>query len=889
MHRDDEIDKELRFHLDERADDLIASGMAPDEARRQARLEFGGVIQTKEAVRDLGPWSIVNGLVQDLRFAFRTLRATPIVTFAAVLSLALGIGANTAMFSLVNGLLLRSLPVTDPARLVALRSHEAEGYPEWSYPVWEQIRQRPALYESAAAWSPTTRANVLVDGVAQKADTLLASGSFFETLGVGALVGRTFSDPDDRPGGGANGPLAVISHGFWQRAFNRDTHAVGRTVTVENVPFTVVGVMSADFLGADVGRSFDVIIPLGTEPLVSRLEGRLAMRGASWLNIIARLTPDQTLDGASTAWRSIRSQILDATVPLDWPAAAADEYRSRPFSLVSAATGESSVRERYRRPLVTIMIVVVLVLVIACANIANLSLARATARRHELSLRIALGASRWRVVRQLCSESVLIAVGGAAAGALLASWAGRLLVSQMSSDAHPLVLDLSMDRHVLLFTVGVAAMTTLLFGVAPALRASGVAPLEAMKSHGQRYGARGGVSGALVVAQVALSMALVVGAGLFVRTFASLASRPLGFDRERVLVASIDAHSAAIQPSQRLPLYIRARDAALALPGVADATVSMSTPPVEMISILPVDAISGGTALHGMERMTAVNFVTAGWFSTFGIRMSEGRDIRDADRGNQPRVAVVNRAFARKYLQGASPVGRTISSTVGRPPVSMSIEMVGLVEDALYGSLRQPQHPLLYLPIAQIDWVPPRFLAQVDLSVRSTGVSPMQLSRSVAAAIHGVNPEMVVTFRSLSDQVNATLAQERAIAMLSAFFGALALVLACLGLYGVTAYAVVRRRTEIGIRMALGAAPAAVVHMVMTRVIRLVAIGVAAGAAFSLWASRFVATLLFGLQPYDPATLMGAAMVLVTVAALAGWLPAHRASLIDPAEVLRDA
>jgi putative ABC transport system permease protein len=829
----------------------------------------------------------------DLRLALRSLRATPIVTAVAVVSLALGIGANTAIFSLVNSLLLRSLPVREPDRLVLLRSREASGYPEWSYPVWSQIQQRPQLFESALAWSPVARANFLVDGVARKADGFLASGSFFDTLGVAPLIGRTFSGADDQPGGGADGPVAVISYGFWQRQFRGDERALGRTITLENVAFTVIGVMAPGFSGPDVGRAFDVIVPLNTEPLVSHSDGRLAMAGASWLNIMARLRPDQTLDAATAAVRGVRQQILDATIPPDWPTGLIPGYRARPFSLVPAATGDSTLRVHFQRPLVIIMVVVVLVLIIACANIANLLLARATARRHELSLRVALGASRWRLVRQLFAESALLAGAGTAFGIVLASWGSRFVISQISTEARPLFLDLSIDRHVLLFTIGVAIATALLFGVAPALQASDVAPMEALKDHGTRQpsggGRHSGVADGLVVAQVALSVVLVVAAGLFVRTFASLATRPLGFDRDRVLVAAVNAHSTAIEPSQRLPLYVRARDAVRSLPGVADASVSLATPPVEFISILPVDRISGAVPLRGMERMTAVNFVTSGWFSTFGMRVRAGRDISDRDRAGAPRVALANQAFARKYLRGDTPLGRTIASTVGAPPLSMSIEVVGVVDDALFGSLRAPQHPMLYLPIAQNDWAPTGSLAQADLSVRSDGAPPMQLARSVAAAIHAVNPELVVTFGSLTDQVNATLTQERVVALLSGFFGALALLLASLGLYGVTAYAVARRRTEIGIRMALGAAPSSVVRLVLARVTRLVGIGVLAGAGVSLWASKFVAALLYGLEPRDPATLVAAVLVLGAVGAAAGWLPAYRASRIDPADVLRDS
>ena len=893
MKHDDELDKELRFHIDARVDDLIGEGAAPDEARRRVRLEFGGAMQTKEAVRDLGVWALVNGLVQDLRFAFRTLRATPVVTFVAVLSLALGIGANTAMFSLVNSLLLRSLPVKEPNRLVLIKGHEFEnGYAEWNYPIWEQLRERRALFDSVAAYSPTARGNLTIPGDTQHIEGLIASGSFFETLGVPAVLGRVFGEADDRRDGGPDGPVAVISYRFWQRHFHGDAGAIGRTLPIENVAFTVIGVTPADFLGPDVGRGFDTIVPIGTEPLMSRRESLVNSPTAPWLHVIGRLKPDQTLEATQTALRGQQAHIFDVTRP-PWTGAALDDYLKQTFTVVPAATGNSSLRDRYQRPLITILAVVALVLLVACSNIANLLMARATARLHELSVRRALGASRWRLARQLLTESVLLATTGSALGLLIASWGSRLLVNQLSTRALTVVLDLSIDRRVLAFTMAVTALTALLFGVVPALLGSGVAPMDALKErvqNGRRHGAHGGrLSGGLVVAQVALSLVLVVGAGLFGRTFVVLSSRGLGFERDRVLVATVNAHSASIDAAQRLQIYGAARDAVRALPGVADAALSAQTPPIDgMTMILGLRQVSGGPLLIDRpleERLGILGFVGPGFFSTLGTPLLAGRDFTERDAKGAPLVAVVNQAFARAYLNGESPVGHTLQSSM---PV-FSFAIVGVTADAVYRSVRAPVQPVVYVPLAQATWAPTPMTAQLDLSVRTAGGAPESLARSVAATIRTINPNLAVNTGSLSDQVRASITQERIIAMLSAFFGALALLLASLGLYGVTAYSVARRRAEIGIRMALGATQTGVVALVLSRVTILVITGVVVGAGLSLWASTFVETLLYGLEPRDPATLVGAALVLTMVGLTAGWLPARRASLVDPAEVLRDS
>ena len=829
--------------------------------------------------------------MQDLRLAIRSLCATPVVTVVAILSLALGIGANTAIFSLVNSLMLRELPVREPSRLVMLKGRESSMFPEWNYPVWLQLQQRRGLFDTIAAYSPTARANLTIPGDTQKVDGLLASGSFFDTLGVSAILGRTFSEVDDQRNGGPDGPVTVISYRFWQRYFHGAPDVIGKTVPFESVAFSVVGVTGPDFFGPDVGRTFDAIVPIGVEPLVSRRESLVNNPSATWLNVIARLRPDLTSETTTASLRAQQAHIFDVTRP-PWSGDSLARYLKQTLTLVPAATGGSTIRETYQRPLITILVVVAMVLLIACANIANLLLARATARRHELSVRLALGASRWRIVRQLLTESALLAAIGSALGLAIALWGSRLLVRQLSTQARSVFLDLSIDGHVLFFTMGVTAITALLFGVAPALRVSNVAPIDALKERGQTgqsgdgHGSR--LASGMVVAQMALSLMLVVAAGLFGRTFIALKTRSLGFERDRVLVAMVNAHSAAIDPAQRLRIYGEAREVVLALPGVADAALSAQTPPIDGATmIVGLKQVSGGELLADRplnERTNILGFVGPGFFGTFGTPITAGRDFTDRDQRGAPPVAIVNHTFAAKFLKGLDPVGRTLDTSM--PALSMAI--VGLSADAVYRSVRAPVQPVIYVPLTQATWAPTPMTAQVNLSVRTHGGRPEELARSTGAAIRAVNPDLAVTFTSLSAQLDDSLTQERVVAMLSGFFGALALLLAGLGLYGVTSYAVSRRRTEIGIRVALGAAPSGVVRLVLARVTGLVEIGVLVGAGISVWATTFVATLLYGLEPRDPLTLAGAVLVLGAVGTLAGWLPAWRASRIDPAAVLRE-
>ena len=822
--------------------------------------------------------------MQDVRDAVRALRATPIVTAMAVLSLALGIGANTAIFSILNTLLLRSLPVREPQALALVTLNG--GPTSWTNPLWEQIRGHGDIFDGAFAWS-STRFNLSQGGPTQLVEGLWTSGRYFEVLGVPAILGRTLTEADDRRGGGPDGPVAVIGHNFWQRQFGGSPDAIGKPVTVERVTYTVVGVTPPDFFGTEVGRTFDIAIPLGTEPLVRGKESALDRRSSWWLSIMARRRPGQSLETASAALRGIQPQVRDATMPEQYRPQDRPRYLQEAFTAVPAAGGSSSMRRRYQQPLLTVMVVVALVLLIACANIANLLLARANARRHEISVRLALGASRFRLFRQLLAESLLLAVTGAALGLLFALWGSRLLVRQLSTSANLVFLDLSLDWRVLAFTAAVAITTAVLFGTVPALRATRVEPNEALKEkgRGQAGDGRGALGNALVVAQVALSLMLIVGAGLFMRTFSSLASLDLGFQRERVLVANVNAQRLQLDQKARAAFFEQLRGATAAVPGVERASLSAVTPVSGSSWQFGIAKVDGVPVPGGDEAHTVfVNLVGPEWFATYGTRLLAGRDFSPADGPGSPRVVIVNESFVRKFMGGRSPVGHHLTED-GPPSVGLvEDEIVGYVKDAVYRSLRDDVPPTMYVCISQYPNVP----SSMAISLRAAGGSPAALIKPVADAITTANRDVAITFRPLAEQVNNSLVQERILAMLSGFFGGLALLLAGLGLYGVTSYAVSRRRTEIGIRMALGAQPGGVVRLVLARVALLVAAGVVVGGIATLVTARFVSTLLYGLQPRDPLTIGTAILVLGTIGALAGWLPAWRASRIDPARVLRD-
>jgi predicted permease len=807
-----------------------------------------------------------------LREAARPFRASPLVTILAVVSLALGIGANTALFSIVNSLILRPLPVEEPDRLVVLEGGS------WTNPIWEQVRARQdQLFAGAFAWS-LERFDLSQGGPTDLVQGAYASGRMFEVLGIEPHRGRLFDERDDVPGGGPHGGVAVISHTFWQSRFGGRPDAIGARLTVERVPFTVVGVLPPGFTGPEVGRAVQVIVPIGAETLVRGAESFLEARSTWWLDVMARLRPDQTIEQATAAMRGVQPAMRAATIPPRYPPAEVQRYLSEPFTLLPAANGLSDLRTRYETALLAIMAVVGLVLLIACANIANLMLVRATARRRELSIRLALGATRGRLALQLLGESFFIAGLGALAGLLLARWGSALLVGQLATWRDLVFLDLTLDWRVVAFTAAVTVLTALLSGLAPALSVNGLAPNDALKDAARGTGGdrRFGVRGALVVLQVALSLVLVVAAGLFLRTFAALSRVEPGMTLDPLLVVELNLQKSEVLPENRGALIETFRREAAEVAGVASSTGAVITPLAGPAWNTGID----DPDLPPRDRMSWVNAVSPDWFATVGTPLLAGRELRAADGPGALKVAIVNETFVRQFFRDTSglPVGRTFRSQ------QTEYTIVGVAADSLYRSPRAGKVPIMFVPLAQQDRLSPR----LSLIVRTNPGERASVGRAIATRLARADPRAAFTVRTFDELTRATVAQERLVAMLSGGFGGLALLLAGIGLYGVMAYSVSRRRGEIAIRMALGAAPSVIVRGVARQGGVLLVIGLAAGALLSIWGARYVQSLLFNLEPRDAGTMAAAMAILLIVGLAAAALPAWRASRIDPAASLRE-
>jgi predicted permease len=819
----------------------------------------------------------LDGVWDDVRRALRVVRRSPGLTAAIALTLALGIGANAAIFGVINGLLLRPLPVADPHRLVTISSDAAiargqAGVP-WSFAMWEAFQSHASVFDGAFAWTPV-RFELAERGERQPVAGIFASGAYFATLGVTAVRGRTFTPADDRPGGGPNGAVAIISYGLWQRRFGGADGVIGAPLVVDGATVTIVGVTVPEFPGLDVGSAFDVTLPLATEPLIRRSRSALQR---SPLLVMLRLKPGQSVEAGTATLRGLQPQLGSTPAP-----------SSEPFTLAPAATGASlpvrgplGLRQSYARPLLTILMVALLVLLIACVNIANLLLARATARRYELGVRLALGASRGRLARQMLLESLIFAVLGAVGGIVIAHWSSQALVAQLSTPVEQIALDVSFDWRVMAFTAAVALVTASIFGTVPAFRSTRIAPLDVLKVRAQAdsssaAGTRGlaSVSSGLVILQIALSLALVIAAALLVRSFARLSSVPLGFDPDRVLVVHVDTEQVRTDAAGRMHLFHRILDGVRAVPGVAQAGGSIWTP------------VDGGMRMGDSQSRIAFNFVTPGWFAAYGTTLRAGRDFTVHDTAGSPPVVIVNDAFVRAFMPDASPLGETIPHPRSRSGEVLRT-VVGVVGDAVFDSQREGIQPIVYVPVAQSGGGPSGRTA-ISLGVRPAVGTPVQLGPSVGAAVRGADPAVSFSFALLENHVQASVRQERLVAILSGFFGALALVIAALGLYGITSYTVNRRVTEIGIRRALGAQRTHVLGLVLGQSLTLTAVGIGLGLAAAAAMMRFLRGLLFGLTPLDPATFLAVAALFAIVATLAALLPAYRATRVDPLVALRN-
>jgi len=833
---------------------------------------------------------------RDLRFALRVLAKSPGFTAAVVLSLALGIGANSAIFTLMDAVMWRMLPVQDPQSLLAVgRVFDGAAQPAgFTYEDYRVLHDNN-VSANLAGFS-TAPMNVSVDGPPEPTlQGQLVSGDYFALLGVSPVIGRALGPEDDRVQNGH--PVVMLSHGYWERRFARDPQVIGKAIRLSAMPFTIVGVTPKEFFGLEVGTAPDVFVPIMMQPTVmpafeNLLEKPIVRRG--WVQIVARTRPGVSRDQASAALDALfQSQQPDQPPP---PGAKGGPPPPPPLVLTPASS-ISALRRQFSRPLFVLLAMVATVLLITCVNTANLLLARAAARRPEFAMRLALGAGQGRLIRQLLVESVLLAAMGGACGILLARWSTGLLVAYMSSGRTPIVLDLAPNLRILAFTTGVSVMTGLFFGLAPAWRATRLQLAPALKNVRSSV-TRGLLPGrVLSIAQIALSLMLIVGAGLFVRSLQRLNGEDTGVRRESVLIVRVEPRGSDQRnipgTSERLDrtyreLIRRVRE----VPGVQMVSMANGMP------TSPTSSAGVPIVLQSGEQVRVpLLMVYPNYFATIGIPMTRGRDLAEGDLAPYaPAVCIVNESFVREVFPGQDPIGnpchtgrrgRLLASPTNLPSQNEPFQIVGVVKDSRYSNPRGEVRPIIYSTFLQTN----TGRGQMVLHVRSSGDTGaiVQRIREEVAAVDAAMP--MFDLHTLDEEMHAALVQQRLVAMLSTLFGALALLLACVGLYGLLAFTLVQRTTEIGIRMALGAQRSDVVWMVVREAMLLVAIGLAVGVPAALAAARIasnqIVDLLFGIEATDPATLVAAAVALAGVGALAAYLPAWRASRVDPMVVLR--
>ena len=827
-------------------------------------------------------------LTLDVRYALRILKNNPGFAAVAILSLALGIGANIAIFSLVDAVMLKYLPVKRPGELVQLQYRAPDTSSEsstFANPVWEQVRDHQDIFAAAFAWSNKDRLDLTQGGMMRPANGLWISGKFFSALGLHAAVGRLISDSDDRRGCPA---VAVLSYGFWQDHFGGAKSAIGSTLSIRGRPFEVIGIAPRGFFGMEVGQKFDLALPICATAIFEGKESRLDNSNFLWLNVGGRIHPKMSRTQLTSRLKTISTRIF---VPQDASPEERQYLSKMALTAIPAASGISRLRSQFSLPLQILMAVVGLVLLIACANLGSLFLARAMARDKEFAVRQALGAGHTRLIRQLLTECILVSSGSALLGTLLARWTAALLVRIISTGQNAVFLDLSLDTHIIGFVVAGAGLTPLLFGLLPALHSTRVSLSSAMKGNQSSETGRSlhfHVRRWIVGSQVALSLVLLVAAGLLLRSFVKLVTLDIGFDRNNVLLVHTDLQAAKIPVGRQAATYEEIERRLSALPGVLSVGRSMITPISGDLGVnnsvhtswtkpSTVQKDFAGWSDADKKFVVYEDYISRGYLPTLRMRLLAGRNFTSADMESSRAVAIVNQTFARRFFPGLNPIGRAYLEGVPAKPV----EVVGLVEDSKYLSLREENLPTVFLPHEPSD------LADRDTLLLRTAIPPSRLIVPVLNTVAEVNRAIPLEYHTLADQVNDSLVQERLLALLSGFFGALVLILAMVGLYGTFSYLVTQRQKEFGVRMALGAEPTSILALVMRDLIAVLSVGLVAGVLISLAATRVLQRMLFGLTPRDATTMFLAAGVLSAVALLAGYIPARRATRVDPMTTLR--
>ncbi len=886
--RDLDLANDLQSYIDLETEAGIASGVAPDAARRLAQRKLGNITRVREEVHDMYSLAPLDSAVMDLRYAGRTLFQSRGFLLAALAALALGIGANTAIFQVLNAVRLRMLPVPNPAELAEIQvKGGTKGYgithsshADVTYPLWSEIRRNQGAFSDVFAWG-ATQWQIGDAGTSHQSPGLWVSGNLFPVLRVTPWRGRLLEASDDVHGCGA-GPV-VVSYPYWQRALGGDDGAIGRPLVLDGKTFQIVGVTPPGFFGLEVGRTFDVAAPLCAAGVWD--SATLDQRNLWWLVMMGRLKAGWTVLQAADQIHGLSAGLFAATVPSGYNAETTAGWRKLQLTVVPASRGVSEWREQYESSLWLLLGATALVLLVACANLANLMLARASNREREFAVRVAMGASRARVLQQCLAESLLLAAGGAILGGWLAQGVSRLLVSLVSTEANRLELDVGMDGRVLLFTTLVATVTCLACGLVPAWRASRAEPQLAMRSGGRGLtasAARLSFQRLLIVVQVALSVVLVVGALLFVHSLQNLLSIDTGFKQANILFGIVPLSDE--RPSSGEAVQ-RTREAILngirALPQVQAAATSTHLPLTGMSWGFAVRVPSVRGEQSGSSRFT---WISPGYFETMKIPLRAGRDFNDADRAGSRPVAIVNETFVRTYLSDHRPLEARFMSLAEPGYPDTTYDIVGVVADTKYGQLREAALPIAFVPVEQHP-VLERW-GWSGLAVRSTaavGALTADVQRIVAA--NGLTSDVVMW--PLDRQIRDGLLRERLMSWLAVCFGVLAGLLAAVGIYGVTAYGVSRRTSEIAIRLALGASAPDVRRLVVGQAARPIGAGLVIGVAATLLAGPLIRALLYGLEPTDPVTMTAALGLLLVVGLVAAWLPAARAAGVSPVEGLR--